>query len=173
MGKVFTIVYSAIGIPLMMLFLANIGSSTATLFKFIYLRTNQCQRGLRSPLGFFRSKKATAADFYDHYDFSGGEGNGENLDDYDVDDDDDDPDYNDMADLESNKEAFYRDAAIFGGGPAQSRSDMMKLENESSSCNTISSRQQRGAEYVTLKIGLRDIEVERGQLDQFLGKQSR
>ena len=133
------------------------------------MRSNQCQRGLRSPLGFFRSKKATAADFYDHYDL----GNGENLDDYDVDnDDDDDPDYNDMGDLESNKEAFYHDTAIFGGGPAQSGSDMMKSENESSSCNTLSSRLQRRLEYVTLKIGLRDIEVERGQLDQFLGKQT-
>lgn len=38
MGKVFTIFYSSLGIPLMLLFLSNTGSSTATAFKFTYLK---------------------------------------------------------------------------------------------------------------------------------------
>jgi hypothetical protein len=46
-GKVFTIVYSAIGVPLMMLFLANTGSSTATVFKFIYLRFDSIRQKYR------------------------------------------------------------------------------------------------------------------------------
>jgi len=46
-GKVFTIVYSAIGVPLMMLFLANTGSSTATVFKFFYLRFDSIRQKYR------------------------------------------------------------------------------------------------------------------------------
>lgn len=48
MGKVFTIIYSSIGVPLMMLFLANIGSSTAALFKFIYLKVESIKRKLKN-----------------------------------------------------------------------------------------------------------------------------
>ncbi|RNA40693.1 T family of potassium channels 7-like [Brachionus plicatilis] len=47
-GKIFTILYSSIGIPLMMLFLANTGSSTATLFKFIFRKINSIKRGYRT-----------------------------------------------------------------------------------------------------------------------------
>jgi hypothetical protein len=47
-GKIFTIVYSSMGVPLMMLFLANIGSSTASLFKFIYHKLKSCRRTLRN-----------------------------------------------------------------------------------------------------------------------------
>ncbi|CAF0793330.1 unnamed protein product [Brachionus calyciflorus] len=47
-GKIFTILYSSIGIPLMMLFLANTGSSTATVFKFIFLKINSIKKGYRA-----------------------------------------------------------------------------------------------------------------------------
>ena len=46
-GKFFTIIYSSLGVPLMMLFLANTGSSSATLFKFIYIRLYSFKRKYR------------------------------------------------------------------------------------------------------------------------------
>ena len=43
-GKAFTIIYSICGIPLFMWFCYNAGSSSANLFKFIYLRFNSFKR---------------------------------------------------------------------------------------------------------------------------------
>jgi hypothetical protein len=62
-GKVFTIVYSAIGVPLMMLFLANTGSSTATVFKFIYLRFDSIRQKYR----LYKLKKHIFDTNYDDY----------------------------------------------------------------------------------------------------------
>lgn len=159
MGKVFTIVYSAIGIPLMMLFLANIGSSTATLFKFIYLRTNQCQRGLRSPRDFFRGTRTEYINEIEYNDYNEQE---------EIEYIGDGGEYENEQDGVSNKEAFYRDAAIFGGPPSHSATSMVKFENEA-----VIEENRRAVkakpEFVTIKIGLRDVEIERSQLDHFLG----
>ena len=159
MGKVFTIVYSAIGIPLMMLFLANIGSSTATLFKFIYLRMNQCQRGLRSPRDFFRGTRTEYINEIEYNDYNEQE---------EIEYIGDGGEYENEQDGVSNKEAFYRDAAIFGGPPSHSATSMVKFENEA-----VIEENRRAVkakpEFVTIKIGLRDVEIERSQLDHFLG----
>lgn len=163
MGKVFTIVYSAIGVPLMMLFLANIGSSTATLIKFVYLRVNQCRRGLRSPLDLLRGNSNRSADLQQY------------VDDYADDDggggyEDDDEYVDETMAMESNKEAFYHDTAIFGGPPATGdHQAMMRFESEPA----YQSRRRCSSsllpnDFVTLTVGLRDIEVERSQLDKFI-----
>ena len=64
LGKVFTIVYSAIGIPLMMTFLANIGSSTAAIFKFIYLKINSLKRNFR--LRIFKSESFYRTEIFEN-----------------------------------------------------------------------------------------------------------
>ena len=55
-GKLMTIFYAIIGMPLFLLYLSNIGDIMATSFKWTYSRLCKCQRGSRSnraaaPLG--------------------------------------------------------------------------------------------------------------------------
>jgi len=57
-GKLFTIFYAIIGMPLFLLYLSNIGDILATSFKWTYSRICKCQRG-SSGRGIFGRSQAT------------------------------------------------------------------------------------------------------------------
>ena len=43
MGKIVTIIYALLGIPLMFIYMANIGSILATSFKYLYSKLCRCE----------------------------------------------------------------------------------------------------------------------------------
>ncbi|KAK8748473.1 hypothetical protein OTU49_016166, partial [Cherax quadricarinatus] len=55
-GKIATLMYAIIGMPLMLLYMSNVGEILAHLFKFMYFRACRCDIG---SLGYYRSDSGT------------------------------------------------------------------------------------------------------------------
>ncbi|XP_064087713.1 TWiK family of potassium channels protein 7-like isoform X1 [Macrobrachium nipponense] len=56
LGKITTILYAIVGMPLMLLYMSNVGEILANIFKFIYFRACRCDIG---SLGYYRTASGT------------------------------------------------------------------------------------------------------------------
>ncbi|XP_068217794.1 TWiK family of potassium channels protein 18-like [Palaemon carinicauda] len=56
LGKIATILYAIVGMPLMLLYMSNVGEILANIFKFIYFRACRCDIG---SLGYYRTASGT------------------------------------------------------------------------------------------------------------------